>query len=120
MLNKWIIGFVIGFIMRQLEKWRETVNWETIKADLKPRIEALVPGEWFDDQAIALVFAFIDVVADVLSATGEIESILNLLAAQKYQEAWEKLRDLILGNLQPINPEQELVKQMVEDCKSIV
>jgi hypothetical protein len=120
MINKWVIGFVISFILRQLEKWQLTVDWEKVKADLKPRIEALIPGSWFDQSAVDLVFTFIDVVADVLAATGEIEAILKLVGEQKYQEAWEKLRDLILGNLQPINPEQELVKQMVEDCKTIV
>lgn len=119
MINKWIIGFVISFVLRQLEKWRDTVDWAKVKADLKPRIEQLVPGTWLDDSAVDLVFTLIDVVADVLKATGEIEAILNLVAEQKYQEAWEKLRDLILGNLQPSTPNEHLVKQMVEDCKSI-
>lgn len=120
MLNKWIIGFVISFILRQLEKWQSTVDWDKVKADLKPRIEALVPGTWLDQSVVDLVFTFIDVVADVLKATGEIEAILKLVGEQKYQEAWEKLRDLILGNLQPVTPNEFLVKQMVEDCKTIV
>lgn len=118
-MRSWVIAMVISFLMRQLSKWKESLDWAKVKADVAARVRALVPGEWFDDDAVEYTMILLGVIEDVLNKTGELEEILNLVAAAKWQEAWEKLRDLILGNFEPANEKEEAVKQMVADCKAI-
>lgn len=106
MWDRLVIKLVVSFIMRQIEKFGHTIDWAKVKADLKPRIEAVVPGTWFDAEAVAAVFTVVDAAAKALSATGEIQKILDLLAAQKWAEALEALKTLLLSIWQPTGAKQ--------------
>lgn len=103
MLERWAIGLVIAFVMRQLAKFQESIDWAKVKADLKPRIEALVPGTWFDDEVVALANMVIDRIAEVLAQGEVIEELLKLLADQKWDEALSLLKALVLGGWVPAN-----------------
>lgn len=97
MISRWAIAIAISFIVRQIEKFGETIDWAKVKADLKPLVEKTVPGTWFDAEAVAAVNALVDVAARALSATADIKRILDLLADEKWAEAVALLKDLILG-----------------------
>jgi len=116
MLNRWftnlIVGFVLSFIMRQLEKWRNNIDWALVRVDVEARVRALVPGTWMDDQAVAFVMSIIDAAESALSATADIERILKLAADQKWQEALVALRDLIIGHWSPATA----AEQYAYDC----
>lgn len=102
MLERWAIGIVISFILRQLAKFQKTLDWAKVKADAEVRVRALVPGTWFDDEAVALVNMVIDRAAEVLSQGDAIEQLLKLLAEQKWTEALSMLKDLLLGGWVPV------------------
>jgi vacuolar-type H+-ATPase catalytic subunit A/Vma1 len=96
MLNKWLINLAISFLVRQLAKFGKSINWQKVKEDLKTRTEALVPGSWFDDEAVALVFTVVDAAATVLASVSEIEKVLQLVAQEKWEEAIQTVKELIL------------------------
>ena len=96
MLERWAIGIVIAFIVRQIGKFGKTIDWTKVKADVDVRVRALVPGEWFDDEAVDLVNSVLDRAALVLTQEAAIEEVLKLAAAGKWSEAVEALKRLIL------------------------
>lgn len=101
MLDQWIVRLVLSFIMRQLDKFTHTIDWTKVKADLAVRVRDVVPGAWFDDEAVAAANALVDAVAAALAKKDQIEEILALLAAQDYAGALLKLKDLVLGGWVP-------------------
>jgi len=119
MIQKWLISVGISFMLRQLAKWNKSIDWAVIKADLAARIAALVPGEWMDDEVIAIMNSLVDAAAAVLASSDEIEKIIKLVIDSKFQEAWELLRNLILGSWVPSSPSDMKVMQCVRDCESL-
>jgi len=119
MIQKWVIQMAISFVMRQLAKWGSSIDWAKVKADVEERVKALVPGEWFDSEAVAIVMALLDAAASVLSASAELEKIVKLAAEGKFPEAWAALRDLILGSWQPSSPAEKTAYACIKDCESL-
>jgi len=117
MFRNIIIRFVIGFVMRQLARWKEVIDWAKVRVDLENNIRAFMPS-WIADEAVRWAMVVLDVVESVLQAKTEIEEILRLLANSEFDAAWRKLRDLILDNFTPSTPEQALVVEMVRDCET--
>jgi hypothetical protein len=118
-MKAWIVQLAISFALRQLSKWQGKIDWNIVKADLAARVKDLVPGEFFDSEAVQMCLAVVDAVAAALSATEDLEKIIKFLVDQKFPEAWEALRDLILKVWQPVTPAEKKVYQCVEDCKSV-
>ena len=87
MFEKWLIGMVISFVLRQVAKFKSQIEWAKVKADLELRVRALVPGEFFDSEAVALCNVVVDGVVAVLSAQADLESILTKLAASDWDGA---------------------------------
>lgn len=94
--EKLMFKLVIQFVLRQLEKFQKTIDWAKVKADADPRIRAIVPGTWFDQDAVDAVNQLIDLAACALSQTSTIDNVLQLIAAQKWTEAYDVLRQLLL------------------------
>lgn len=117
MFRNIIIRFAIGFIMRQLSKWKEGIDWAKVSTDLEERIRSFIPS-WIADEAVRWAMVLLDVVEAVLQAKSDIEAILTLLANSEFDEAWRKLRDLILDNFTPATAEQALVVELVRDCET--
>ncbi len=92
----WILNLVIAFAIRQLAKFSKSIDWGKVKTDLAIRIADLVPGTFFDAEAIAGANMLLDGLAATLSATADIEAILKLLATDKFAEAMQALKDLLL------------------------
>lgn len=119
MIQKWVIGMAISFVMRQIGKWGKGIDWAKVKADVTERVKAIVPGEWFDAEAVAAVMALLDVAEKVLAATGELEKIVQMIVDGKMQEAWAALRQLILDAWKPATPAEQMAYQCVQDCEVI-
>jgi hypothetical protein len=117
MIQKWVVGMAISFVMRQIGKWGSSIDWAKVKADVAERVKALVPGEWFDAEAVAAVMALLDVAEKVLAATGELEKIIQMIVDGKMQEAWAALRQLILDAWQPETPAEQMAYDCVKGCE---
>lgn len=95
MWDKIVLNMVIGFVLRQLAKFGKTIDWAKVKADADVRVRQLVPGTWFDDEAVALVNGAIDAVVVALGAEGAWDKLLHALANQDWDGALTALRELL-------------------------
>lgn len=114
LFQKWLIEAAIAFIVRQLTKYQKTIDWAKVKADLAARVAALVPGEFFDHDAIEMVNALIDAVAKVLTFEKSFQLVLSLLAEEKYPQAIEALRNLLLKAWKADTIVAEKAKSLIE------
>lgn len=119
MLERWAISMAISFVMRQLSKFLGSIDWSKVKVDLEQRVRDLVPGTWFDSEAVAVCMALVDAVAAILASQDELEQVLKLLADQKWQEAWAVLRDLIMSQWQPQTSAEKKVLAFVSANESL-
>lgn len=103
MIQKLVMGFVISFVMRQLEKFRESIDWDLIKKDLDDRVRQMMPGSWFDDEAVIVVNAAVDLMRSALEQGNTIKHLLELLSAQKYDVAMTVIKDCVMGKLSGTN-----------------
>lgn len=114
MVQNWIMGMVVSFVMRQLAKWGKSIDWAMVKADVDARVRALVPGEWLDDEAVQMAHALVDALAGVLGANAILEKIVMLLLDKKFQDAWSELRDLIMKYWKPTTEAEKKLMSYVE------
>lgn len=119
MIQKWIIGMAISFLMRQISKWGKSINWPMIKADVAARIAKIVPGEFLDAEVVAAAMMMIDVAEKVLSASEALEMVVKFMVDGKMNEAWQALRQLILDAWQPVNAAEQMAYDCVKDCESL-
>ncbi len=112
-MEKWIVQAAIQFLVRQFAKFSATIDWDKVKADFGPRIAAIVPGAWFDLEAVAVFEALVDAAAAVLSNTADIKRLLELCATEQWDAAFEALKDLILSGWTPTTaPGRKLVAHL--------
>lgn len=95
MLDKWLISLAISFLVRQLKKFAGQLDWEKVKADAQKRVSDLLPGEFFDSEAQALVAYVLDAARLVLSEADAWENVLKLVAEGKTAEAFEAIKKLL-------------------------
>jgi len=59
-----LIRLAITFVVRQLAKFGRDTDWDKVKVDLDQRVRKLVPGNFFDDAAVEIVFTAVDAIAE--------------------------------------------------------
>lgn len=119
MIKNWIVQLAISFVMRQLGKWQSKIDWAKVKADVASRVADLIPGTWFDNEAVAMALAVVDAAAAALSASEDLEKIVKMILDGKYDEAWKLLRQLILGNWVPVSGAEQKVFAAVSENDSL-
>jgi len=118
MIKQWLIQMAISFVMRQIAKWENKIDWAKVKADMAERVAALVPGSFFDSEAIAICNAVIDACAAAMGSSEALEQIVKFAVSEKFQEAWEALRKLILESWVPVSGPEQRVFAMVQNTES--
>jgi hypothetical protein len=113
-IQRYVVGLMINFAMRQYGKFLATIDWVKVKIDWEPGIRRFVPGTWLDNEAVGAAFAFLDAVAAVMAAQSDIEKILRYLTEENYQAAWEVIRDLILNQWEPKTPAEHMAYSVVK------
>lgn len=106
MLQNWIISLVISFVLRQIDKFKETIDWAKVRLDLDVRVRALVPGTFFDAEAVAIADWLLDSVIYVLSAQGHLQSVLTKLATSDWAGALAELKELLADLWSQVGPHQ--------------
>jgi hypothetical protein len=94
-----LIRLAITFVVRQLAKFGRDTDWDKVKVDLDQRVRKLVPGNFFDDAAVEIVFTAVDAIAEILTEEESWVKLLTLLAAGKTQEAIDLLIKLVKDRL---------------------
>lgn len=95
MWNKIVVNLVIAFIVRQVVKFGTSTDWSKVKADFDVRLRQLVPGTWFDDEAVCVANAVIDGAAAALSSPAELELVIRKAAAEDWAGAALALKALL-------------------------
>lgn len=96
MANTFLISLVIGFVLRQVAKFKDQTDWVKVKADMDVRVRLLMPGTWFDDDAQGLADFVLAGCIQVLGDSKTLEMLLKLLATENYNGAYATLKDLLL------------------------
>lgn len=102
MFQQYALHLVILFVIRQIAKFGAQVKWPKIKEDWDVRVRALVPGLWFDDDAVALANILIDACGRAVADTVDLQKILDLCAAKKWDEAASALKAMVLTIWSPV------------------
>lgn len=97
MFEKLAMSMAISFVLKQLDKFKGTIDWAKVEADLDERVRALIPGTWFDDDAVNFVNSIMDGVKYVLADDSKVKGLLQQLAAQDWAGAASTLRALVSG-----------------------
>lgn len=98
MLQTWIINLAVTFIVRQIAKFGTAINWTSVKADLETRVRQLVPGDWFDSEAVAVAGCLVDAAAAVLADSARIDTVFRFASQQQWPEAITAFKNLIIAN----------------------
>ncbi len=70
----------------------------------------LVPGTWFDDEAVALVHTILGPIEAALGDTEKQGELLGLLSEEKWSDAAQLLKDFAIDHIQVAD-----VKQLAVD-----
>lgn len=116
-MSSFIANLVIGFIVRQIQKFQQSIDWAIVKRDVDIRVKAIVPGDWLDDEAVLAVNALIDRAAKVLSNSAAIEKIMRLAADEKWADAFNAVVSLLVdGWIATSAPEKDALA-LVQACE---
>lgn len=88
---------VISFVLRQLDKFEGQVDWAKVERDMNDRVRSLIPGTWFDEEAVQLMSSLLSGVKHVLADTAKLHAIMDALAAQDWMTAYNSLKALVLN-----------------------
>ncbi len=114
-MPNWIIGLVVGFVIRQIKKYGEDLDWAKVKADVEAQIRAALP-DWAENAVVELALAAIDILADVLTSE-DLKAIAEKLLAGDVGGALIALKDLIVKLIAP--KDAKLAAQLVEACDDL-
>lgn len=113
MLQKWLINLGLGFAVRALAKWGAKIDFVKVKADLMIRVAKLIPGDFLDDEASALLGKIVDVLAALLQKE-ELEKVVAMAAAGQLKELISYLKQLVIDAYLPKVELQEGVGSLAD------
>lgn len=94
--QKFLVDVVIAFLLRQLVKFQHSIDFAKFEADMIARLTAILPS-WLDADGEALVKALVAGAKAVIGNTAALENIFRLAAAEKWAEAIQAVKDLLIG-----------------------
>lgn len=100
-MPNFVVSILISFIVRQIDKFQKGIDFALLEKDLNERVRALIPGTFFDDEAVALVGIVLRWVKQVLGEKDNMKDLLHLLADKKFDAAVALLKKLVLGGFVP-------------------
>lgn len=90
----WIVEMVVNFLLRQVKKWGEQLDWAKVKADAEARIRAVLP-DWVEGAAVDVALGALEVCKYVLGDAADLKRIVDLLQAGDVAGAFGALVALI-------------------------
>jgi hypothetical protein len=102
-MQGWVIAAVISFLIRQIGKYGEGLDWDSVKADAHARIDDLVPKP-FSGVFYGLADSVLDVFKTVLARPEDLASIAQAVASGDLAGACKQLVDLITAVVHPSSP----------------
>lgn len=97
-----IVNQVFAFAVRQLAKFGEGLDWEKVKKDFGERLAKLTAWSWDDELIQKFVGKLIDELKELLDDAAKFKEVLALALAGNYPAAIEKIKEIVLENLQDV------------------
>ncbi len=94
--TKMIMNMVISFVLKQLMKFKDGIDFKKVTADIDAKVRDVVPGTWFDDEAVAFVHTIMGPLEAALSDSGKQAELLTLLSQEKWSDACDLLKGYAL------------------------
>ena len=115
MLERMALKMVIAFVVGRLEKFQTSVDWTKVKADIHSRIVGIMPNAYMNEGAILLVDTILDTLKSVLDHKDVVSHVIDLVTAQKFEDAALYLKDQVVANLKtkPISLAENQVAQIL-------
>jgi len=98
----WIVNLVVGFVIRQIKKYGESLNWAKVKADVEAQLKTLLP-DWLEGAVIELALKALDILSGVITSEA-LKSIAEKLVSGDVAGALAELKDLIISLIAPTYP----------------
>lgn len=101
-LKGWVVEKVMGYVIRQLSKKAEGLPWENFRAEAEKFLRDLVPGDLFDAAVVSISDGVLALVEKCLGDEVALEKVAKLALDQKFEEAGEALKQLVIKHWDPI------------------
>ena len=85
-VERWLISALITFVLRQVKKFTNGVQWEKLIEDATNRVADLLPGEWLDREAKGYVETILYTAQHALSDERRLNNLLELLADESIDD----------------------------------
>lgn len=105
---KIVVPYVLSFVVRQIAKWGEAIDWALVKADAEERVRALLPDWLFEDDVVEAVHLLLDICAEALGKSNALKAILEKCVAKDFAGALELARQLLVGIVKPGTQEAQV------------
>jgi len=93
-MQGWVIAAVISFLIRQIGKYGESLDWDKLKADTHARIDDLLP-KWLEPAFESLADSILDVVKEALSKQDDLIAIAQDVANGDLPGVFKRLSALV-------------------------
>jgi hypothetical protein len=93
----WILKAIVAFVTRQVGKYLESVDFETVRKDLEIRLRDLVPGTILDDAAVEAMDFVIKAIKRFLANAMEAKNVLEHLRAGDINFAFNSFLEAVRG-----------------------
>lgn len=110
-----IFKIVISFFMRQLQRFKENLDWNQLEKDIDKKIADLLPGTWLDAEAIQLANNCLNAVRVGLGEQERIKNMIELLTENKWDEAFNLLKDYVIVYWNTTTVAEQKTKDMMFD-----
>jgi len=94
MFQKLIFEVVLSFVIRQIAKYGDSVEWDLVREDIREYVRKIIPGDAFDETCVSLVDHILDGV-EYLIENIEFSGVLEAIKSKDLKLAIQILRDLI-------------------------
>lgn len=98
---RWLINFVLGYLLEQIVKWRSDFDWDKFQAGAEAKVRDAIPGEIFDDVAVAVVRVAIKAARVVLDDKKNLSLVVAQITKGDWAGALVALRQMIEGIWKP-------------------
>lgn len=94
MFQKLIFEMALSFIIRQLVKYADSIDFDIVREDLRELVRKIIPGTLFDENAVQFVDTIIDGMVYLLTNL-ELGGVLEAIKSKDLKLALSLLRDLL-------------------------
>lgn len=105
-MDKVLYNLVIMFCLRQLAKFGTSIDAQAVKDEYDPLVRQVVPGTWFDDEAVMLTNETIDAFVYVCKDSADVQKLVAAVVAADWAGALVILKDMIAKGYNPVTPMQ--------------